>query len=129
MPQDHSFRPHLRALSRDLRRLLEQTMGLARTEINTAVQSVLLYVAIAAGAVVVAIGGLLVLLSALVLIAVALGLPPWAAATLVGLLLVGAGAGTAYACVTKLRQVECDLRHTRRSVKETLGWLKTQTTM
>ena len=108
--------------------LLDQTVGLARAEINTAVRSTLLYVAIAAGAVVVVIGGLLVLLSALVLIAIALGLPPWAAASLVGILLVGAGAGTAYACVTKLRQVEFDLRHTRRSVKETLGWLKTQAT-
>ena len=31
-------------------------------------------------------------------------------------------------CITKLRQVEFDLRHTRRSVKETLAWLKTQAT-
>jgi hypothetical protein len=111
-----------------LRLLLEQTVRLARTEIDTAVQTTLLYVGIAAGAVVVAIGGLLVLLGALVLVAIALGLPPWVAAILVGILLVGTGAAAAYACVTKLRHVELDLRHTRRSVKETIGWLKTQTT-
>lgn len=129
MTQDHSFRPHLLSLSRDLRVLLDQTVGLARTEINTAVRSTVLYAAIATGAIVVVIGGLLVLLSALVLIAIALGLPPWAAAILVGVLLIGAGAVTAYACVVKLRQVEFDLRHTRRSVKETLEWLNTQATM
>jgi hypothetical protein len=128
MPHDHAFRSHVLSLSRDLRVLLDQTVGLARAEINTAVRSTLLYVAIAAGGVVIVIGGLLVLVSALVLIVIALGLPPWAAATLVGILLVGAGAGTAYACVTKLRHVEFDLGHTRRSVKETLGWLKTQAT-
>jgi hypothetical protein len=129
MAQDYSFRAHLLSVSSDLRLLLEQTVGLARTEINAAVQSTLLYVGIAAAAVVVVIGGLLVLLGALVLVAIALGLPPWAAATLVGVLLVGAGAGTVYVCVTKLRQVEFSLRHTRRSMKETLGWLKTQATI
>jgi hypothetical protein len=128
MPQDHSFRPHLLALSRDLRLLLDQTVGLARVEISSAVRSTLLYVAIASGGVVVMVGGLLVLLSALVLIAIALGLPPWAAASLVGALLVAAGGGTAYVYVAKLRQVEFDLRHTRRSLKETGRWLKTQAT-
>jgi hypothetical protein len=129
MPQDHSFRPGLLSLSNDLGLLLQQTVQLARTEINTAAQYTLLYVGIAAAALVVAIGGLLGLLGALVLIAIALGLPAWAAATLVGFLLVGVGAGTAYVSVTKLRQLEFDLRHTRRSVKETLGWLKTQATL
>jgi hypothetical protein len=126
MAQDHSYRPRLLALSRDLSLLLAQTVALARTEITTAVRSTTLYVAIAAAGIVVAIGGLLVLLSALVLIAIALGLPAWAAATLVGIILVGAGAGTAYVCVTKLGAVEFDLRHTRRSVRESLRWLKTQ---
>jgi hypothetical protein len=122
MPQDHSFRPHLLALSRDLSVLLDQTVSLARTETNIAVRAILLYVGCAVAAVVAVIGGLLVLLSALVLIAIALGLPSWAAASLVGILLVAAGAATAYVCVTKLREVRLDLPQTRRSVKETLGW-------
>jgi hypothetical protein len=89
---DHSFRPLLLSLSRDLRLLLDQTAGLARAEIQTAVRSTVFYLAIAGGGVVTAIGGLLVLLSAFVLIAIALGLPPWAAATVVALLMIGAGA-------------------------------------
>jgi hypothetical protein len=125
---DHSFRPLLLSLSRDLRLLLDQTVGLARAEINTAVRSTLFYLAVAGGAVVTVIGGLLVLVSAFVLIAIALGLPPWAAATVVALLMIGAGAGVTYLCITKLRHVEFDLRHTRRSVKETLAWLKAQAT-
>jgi hypothetical protein len=125
---DHSFRPLLLSLSRDVRLLLDQTVGLARAEINTAVRSTLFYVAVAGGAVVTVIGGLLVLVSAFVLIAIALGLPPWAAATLVALLMIGAGAGVTYLCIARLRHLEFDLRHTRRSVKETLAWLKAQAT-
>jgi hypothetical protein len=128
MPQDHSFRPAVLALSRDLRLLFDQTVSLAGAEIKTAVRSTLLYVAVAAGAVVIVICGLLVLVSTLVLIVIALGLPPWASAGLVGFLLVGVGAGIAYFCLTKLRQGEFDLRHTRHSVKETLEWLKAQAT-
>jgi hypothetical protein len=127
MPQgDHAFRPLLLSLSQDLRRLLDETLGLARAEITTALRSTLFYVAVAAAAVVIVLGGLLVLVSALVLMAIALGLPPWAAATVVALILIGGGAGLAYFCVTKLRQVEFDLQHTRRSVKETVAWLKRQ---
>jgi len=125
---DHLFRPLLLSLSRDVRLLLDQTIGLARAEINTAVRSIMFYVAVAAGAVIIVIGGLLVVVSALVLIAIALGLPPWAAAMVVALLMIGVGAAIAYLCVTKLRQVQFDLRHTRHSVKETVAWLKAQAT-
>jgi hypothetical protein len=125
---DHSFRPLLLSLSRDVRLLLDQTVGLARVEINTAVRSAMLYLAIAGAALVAVVGGLLVLVSALVLIAIALGLPPWAAALVVALLMIGGGAGVTYLSVTKLRHVEFDLPHTRRSVKETLAWLKAQAT-
>jgi hypothetical protein len=123
-----SYRSLLLSLSRDLRLLLDQTVGLARAEINTAVRSTLFYLAIAGGALIIVIGGLLVLVSAFVLIAIALGFPPWAAATLVALLMIGGGAGGAYVCIARLRNIEFDLRHTRRSVKETLTWLKAQAT-
>jgi hypothetical protein len=125
---DHSFRPLLLSLSRDLRLLMNQTVALARAEINAAVRSTSFYVAVAAGGLVIVVGGLLVLLSAFVLIAIALGLPPWAAATVVALVMIVAGAATAYVCLTRLKHVEFDLRHTRRSAKETLAWLKSQAT-
>ena len=121
-----TFRRLLESLSRDLRTLLAQSMGLARAEASESIRAVILYVAVAMVGVVVLVGGLLVLLAALVLIAVTLGLPPWAAASLVGLLLAGLGAGTAYFCIASLQAVPFGFPRTRRSVKETLAWLKTQ---
>ena len=121
------YRPLLLSVSRDLWLLCVQTMALARAETRTSVGSTVFYLAVAAGGVVVAIGGLLILLSALVLIAIALGLPAWAAASLAGILLVGAGAGTVYFCVTSLLEVEFTMPRTRRSIKDTVVWLKAQT--
>jgi hypothetical protein len=127
MPHDsRSLRPLLIGLSRDLRLLVAEIVGLARAEFAEALRSALLYVGVAAAAIVVALGGLLVLVSALVLIVIALGLSPWVAATLVGLLMVGAGGGTAYFCAMKLRHVAFDLPRTRHSVRDTLSWLNAQ---
>jgi hypothetical protein len=123
-----ALRRLLPALSADLNLLFGQTLALARVEAASVLRSTVLYVAVAVAGVALAVGGFLVLLSALVLIAVALGLPPWAAATLVGLLLVIAGALTAYFCVAGLKQLGFTLPHTRRSLKDTLAWLKAQTT-
>ena len=67
------------------------------------------------------------LVSALVLIVIALGLPAWAAATLVGLLLTAGGALAAWYFVVVTRRLELTLRETRESVRETLEWLKLQT--
>jgi hypothetical protein len=67
-----------------------------------------------------------VVVAALVLVAIALGLPAWAAASLVGVLLVVAGAGTIQAFLTKLRRVRLNLHETRASVTETIQWLKEQ---
>lgn len=125
---DHRSVPQLlAALSADLRLLLAETVGLARAEVQTAASALAMSIAgIAAGAVILIIG-LLVLVAALVLIAVALGLAPWAAALLVGALLSGAGAVTIRSFLTKLQLVKYNLEETRRSVTETLAWLKSQT--
>jgi hypothetical protein len=128
MASTATFRTLLQSLSQDLRLMVEQSLGLARAEIGAAVRSTLFYVAIAAAAVVVGFAGLLVLVSAVVLIAVALGLPPWAAATIVGLLMTIGGAGVAYWCITRLPHAGLDLPRTRRSLKETLAWVKAQAT-
>ena len=125
---DHRSVPQLlAALSADLRVLLAETVGLARAEVQTAASALAMSIAgIVAGAVVL-ITGLLVLVAALVLIAIVLGLPPWAAALLVGVLLSGAGAVTISAFLAKLKLVKYNLEETRRSVTETLAWLKSQT--
>ena len=77
--------------------------------------------------VLIALAGAAVLVSALVLIVIALGLPAWAAATLVGVVLTVGGALSARHFVGATRQVEFDLKETRRSLRETMEWLKVQT--
>ena len=117
----------LAALSADLRLLLTETLGLAKAEVQASVSALGMSIAgIVAGAVVLLMG-LLVLVAALVLIAVELGLRPWAAALLVGVLLTGAGALTISGFLAKLKLVKYNLEETRQSVTETLAWLKAQT--
>ena len=117
----------LAALSADLRLLLTETVGLARAEVQASASAVAMSIAgIVAGAVVLFMG-LLVLVAALVLIAVALGLRPWTAALIAGVFLSGAGALTMSGFLAKLKLVTYDLEETRRSVTETMAWLKAQT--
>ena len=121
------YRPLLLSVSSDLWLLLVQTIALARAETRASIRATFVALAIAAVGVIAVIGGLLILLSALVLIAIALGLPAWAAASLVGLLLVAGGAGAAYVALISLQDVEFTAPRARRSLKETIGWLRTQT--
>ena len=120
------LRQMLAELTADLRALAGRSVDLARAEISTARSEVTTsIVGIAAGAFA-AIIGVLVLVSMLVLIAIALGLPPWAAAAVIGLLLTVGGAITARTFVARLRTAHFDLRETRMSVRETVEWLKAQ---
>jgi hypothetical protein len=63
----------------------------------------------------------------LVLILVAVGIPAWAASTLVGLILTGAGAISARYFAGALRRAELGMKETRESLRETMEWLKLQT--
>jgi Putative Actinobacterial Holin-X, holin superfamily III len=75
----------------------------------------------------VAVAGAAALVSALVLILVALGLPAWAASTLVGVMLTGGGAISARYFIGAVRSAELGLNETRESLRETMEWLKLQT--
>ena len=75
----------------------------------------------------VAVAGAAVLVSALVLILVALGLPAWASSTLVGVVLTGAGAIGARYFVGAVRSADLGMKETRESLRETMEWLKLQT--
>ena len=75
----------------------------------------------------VTVAGAAVLVSALVLILVALGLPAWAASTLVGVTLTGAGTIAARHFVGSIRSAELGMKETRESLRETIEWLKLQT--
>lgn len=125
-PDPRSFPEMLAALSADLRSLVSETAGLARAEVHRTTAALVTSVAgMIAGGIVLLLG-VVVLTAALVLIAVALGLSAWAAALLVGAILGAAGAITIWSFLAKLKTVNYKLEETRRSVTETLTWLKTQ---
>ena len=126
-PESQSIGQLLGAVSGDLCTLAGQTLALGRLELGNTVSALAWSAAGLSLSIVIAIAGLAVLVSALVLIVIALGLPAWAAATLVGLLLTAGGALAAWYFVVVTRRLELTLRETRESVRETLEWLKLQT--
>jgi len=126
----HSRSPALRQLlgaaSEDLKALASQTLALARLEFAAATSALVTSVLGVAISLVIVLGSVGVLMSALVLIAIALGLPAWAAATAVGLVLAIAGALSARRFLGQARSVSFTLSETRESIKETIEWMKTQ---
>ena len=125
-PHSPSLGQLLGSVSADLNTLASLTIALARLEVGAATSALARPAVGLSVSILIAIAGSGVLVSALVLIAVALGLPAWAAATLVGFVLTAGGALSARYFAGRLRRTELDLRETRDSIRETLEWLKTQ---
>ena len=127
---DPSLNPSLRDLlsgiSTDVQLLASQTLALARLEASAAATKLAWSAMGVLASVFVAVAGAAVLVSALVLILVALGLPAWAASTLVGLLLTAAGAISARYFIGAVRNAELGMKETRESLRETIAWLKIQ---
>jgi hypothetical protein len=129
--EDHSRGPSLRELlsgiSADAQLLGAQTVTLARLEMRTALSSLAGSVIAAVASSLVAAAGLAVLVSAVVLILIALGVPAWGSAVIVGFVLTAAGTVSATYFVGRIRRTEFALKETRESLRETLEWLKLQT--
>jgi hypothetical protein len=113
------------AISRDLLLLIAQLITIARAEIGEAVGGA------RSGAVTMAIGaallvcGALTMVSSLVLIANALGLPAWASALTIGALLTVAGGVTLQIGVGAIRGIRLTLPETRGALIDGVEWLKT----
>ena len=122
-----SLKDLLSGISVDVQLLAVQTIALARLEASAAASKLAWSAAAVIVSVFIALAGAAVLVSALVLIVIALGLPAWAAATLVGVVLTVGGGLSARHFVGSTRQVEFDLKETRRSLRETMEWLRVQT--
>ena len=121
------LRELLKGISTDVQLLASQTLTLARLDISTAASKLAWSAAGLLAGVFVTVAGAAVLVSALVLILIALGLPAWAASTLVGMTLMGAGAIAARYFVGAIRSAELGMKETRESLLETIEWLKLQT--
>ena len=121
------LRELLNGISTDVQLLASQTLTLARLEISTAASKLAWSAAGLLASVLVTVAGAAVLVSALVLILIALGLPAWAASLLVGVTLTGAGAIAARHFVGSIRSAELGMKETRETLRETMEWLKLQT--
>jgi hypothetical protein len=127
-PSRHpSLRDLLNGISTDVQLLASQTLALGRLEVSAAVSTLAWSAMGLFASVFIAAAGAAVLVSALVLILVALAVPPWAAATLVGFVLVVSAVLSARHFINAIRRTEIGLRQTRQSIHETLEWLKLQT--
>jgi hypothetical protein len=124
--QNFSLGDLLNGISSDVQLLASQTLMLARLEASAATTKVAWSAVAVLASALVAAAGAAVLVSALVLILVALGLPAWAASTLVGMLLTGGGAIAARHFIGVLRSAELGMKETRESLHETVEWLKAQ---
>ena len=110
----------------DVHTLVSQTLTVARLELSDdASKLAWSAMGVLAGTFVAAVGAV-VLISAMVLGLVAVGMPAWAAAALVGVVLTAAGAIGARYFMSALRHAEVGLTHTRESLRETFEWLKRQ---
>ena len=124
---NRSLKDTLNAISTDVQLLVSQTLALARLE-AAATASTLAWSAVGMlASVFVASVGVAVLVSGLVLILIAIGVPAWAASILVGVVLTVGGALGAGYFVSAIGQTEIGLKETRESLRETVEWLKQQT--
>lgn len=122
-----SLRDLLNGISADVQVLASQTLTLARLEAAAAASKLAWSAVGVLASVFVAGAGAAVLVSALVLMLIAVGVPAWAASTLVGFVLTVGGALLARHFVSAMSQTELGLKETRESLRETIEWLKQQT--
>jgi hypothetical protein len=113
-------------LSRETRTLIQQELQLAKTELIEKASSMGKGAIFIAGGGLLAYGGLLAIVAALVLILIAVGLPPWAAAFLGGLLVAGIGYLLIRSGLAALTSQELVPRKTIETLKEDAQWLKAQ---
>ena len=114
-------------LSRETRTLIQQEIQLARTELAQNVSRMTGSVAMIVAGGLIAYGGLLAIVAAIVLGLIAVGLPPWAAALLGGVVIAGIGYALVRAGLGAFRPRDLAPRQTIATLKEDARWLKTQT--
>jgi hypothetical protein len=121
-----STRVLLGSLPRELMLLGSQTFRLALAEVQRARREVLVAAVGLVASAVAGLFGVAVLVSTLVLIEIALGMPAWAAALGVGALLAGGGGIAGWVFYNRLRNAPLALPDTRASLSETVTWLKSE---
>jgi hypothetical protein len=114
-------------LSREIRTLVHQEIQLARTELTEKMSRLGKGVGFVIGGGLLAYGGLLAIVAAIVLALTAMGLPAWAAALVAGILVAGGGYLLIRSGLAALRPDRLTPQQTIDTLKEDAQWLKTQT--
>ena len=113
-------------LSRETRTLVQQELQLAKTELTEKASKLSKGAGLIVGGGLIAYGGLLAIIAAVVLITIAIGVPPWAAALVGGVLAAGIGYLLIRSGLAALKPQELTPRKTIDTLKEDAQWLKAQ---
>jgi uncharacterized membrane protein YqjE len=113
-------------LSRETRTLVQQELQLAKTELAEKASKMGKGVGLLIGGGLIAYGGLLAIIAAMVLILIVMGLPPWAAALVAGVLVAGVGYLLIRSGLAVLNPQELKPQKTIDTLKEDAQWLKAQ---
>lgn len=113
-------------LSRETRTLVQQELQLAKTELTEKASRMGRGAGLIVGGGLIAYGGLLAIIAAMVLITIVLGVPPWAAALVAGVLAAGIGYLLIRSGLAALKPQALMPRKTIDTLKEDAQWLKAQ---
>jgi hypothetical protein len=119
------IRETLAAISADLMLLVAQLTAIAKAEVGVAVGAARGGLVVATAGAALLVFGALTLVAALVLAAIALGLPPWAAALVVGVFLTLGGGVAVSVGLESIRRVRVQFPETRGALTDGVEWLKT----
>ena len=114
-------------LSQEARTLIHQELQLAKTELTEKASTMARGAAFVVGGGLLAYGGLLAIVAAIVLGLIALGLPAWAGALLGGVVVAGTGYVLIRSGLAALRPQQLVPRETIETLKEDAQWLRSQT--
>ena len=113
-------------LSREARTLIQQEVQLAKSELAEKASLFASGAGLIVAGGLLAYGGLLALIAAAVLALITFGLPPWAAALLGGILVIGTGYLLIRSGLGALKPQQLAPRKTVETLKEDAQWLKAQ---
>ncbi len=114
-------------LSRQIRTLIEQEVLLAKTEVAEKASQMSRSLALVVGGALIAYGGVLAMVAAMILGLVAAGLAPWASALVGGALTAGIGYLLVRLGLVALRRQDLKPRQAIAALKEDAQWVKGQT--
>jgi len=124
--QEQSLGELLADLTREITTLVRQEAALAKAEMSQKAARVGKDVAFLAAGGAVAYAGLLAIVASLIIMLAQAGMPWWASALLVGVVVAGLGAFLVWKGLNNLKQEDLAPRQTIETLKEDAQWAKTR---